>query len=283
MQVNARRKVRIGGFLVDNANIEGTEVYDVSVLDVVAKGSEWDNVDLERMIVDGVLEILWDTQGVGDIKRLAQDLLETEFSRERIEQMLATTPALEPWRVSEAIAESFFVTCRGCMFPWPTGRDLKNPSGSPSGADLVGFSDFDGSTKFAFGEVKSSSETAAPPNVMYGRTGLTSQLERLKDSDAHRDALVKYLGFRASGSIWEQQFKSAFGRYLRNPHDFALLGFLIRDVAPNAEDLRSRSQTLAANHPAELTIEVRAKYLPAGTLSILTDKVLELARDAGYA
>lgn len=266
----------------DKERAEGVEAYDATTDRVRAIGSTWDVETLDEMIVDGALEILWDTEGTADLLALAGDLLETEFARERIEEVFATSPSLEPWRVSEAIAETYFVTCRGCLFPWPNGRDLKNPSGSPAGADLVGFIDSNGDSRFAFGEVKSSTSAETPPGVLYGRSGLVAQLESLKDSNAKRDALVKYLGFRAPGTEWEQTFRSALARYVRSSHDFALFGFLVRDVAPSEADLQSRAQALANTHPEDLTIEIRAKYLPEGTLATLTEKVLELARDAGY-
>ena len=101
---------------------------------------------------------------------------------------------------------------------------------------------------------------------MHGRTGLKKQLEGLRDSDAIRDDLVKYLGHRAGSASWRARFRQATKRYLGNPSDVQLYGVLVRDVEPHQDDLRARVDDLAAECPEGTSIELFALYLPRGSL-----------------
>src|SRR5438105_42178 len=85
--------------------------------------------------------------------------------------------------------------------------------------------------RFAFGEVKTSSEAAYPPGACYGATGLKQQLEDLRDNSVIRDDLVRYLGHRAAtGPTWKNQFLDAAGSYFANKSDVRVFGVMIRDV-----------------------------------------------------
>ena len=111
-----------------------------------------------------------------------------------------------------------------CVFPWSTGRDLKNPNASPAGCDLTGFQPVDDEElpyRFAFGEVKTSEHNQSPPSVM---TSLGGQLRGLRDSRKVKDALCRYLGHHAVRADWEPMFKSAAKRYLRDCKFFCVTG-----------------------------------------------------------
>jgi len=74
--------------------------------------------------------------------------------------------AAETWRVGEAVAHAELEANRGCSFPWSARRDAKNRRASAAGAEMVGFVRRPGDpARFAFGEVKTSSEKNAPPAV----------------------------------------------------------------------------------------------------------------------
>lgn len=168
--------------------------------------------------------------------------------------------------MGEAIAEAYLTDHRSCSFPWPDGRDERKGGSSLPGADLAGFGiDWNGDC-FAFGEVKTSREERYPPGTMHGRTGLKKQLEDLRDSDAIRDDLVKYLGHRAGSAPWRARFQQATKRYLGNPSDVQLYGVLVRDVEPHQDDLRARVDDLGAECPEGTSIELFALYLPRGSL-----------------
>jgi len=179
----------------------GTEVYNVDVPPVTACGVSYSDQELETAMSGSVSQILWDDAGTADLQSILTSVVTTDFSDKSVKRILTSRPVPETWRVGEALAEAFLVEHRACEFPWPSGRDLKNPSASPAGTDLVGFQNTvvpDNAYRFAFGEVKTSEEEAWPPNAMYGRHGLKKQMEDLRDSRDVKDSLVKYLGHHAN-------------------------------------------------------------------------------------
>ena len=168
------------------------------------------------------------------------------------------------------MAEAFLEDHRDCIFPWPTGRDLRNPNASPAGTDLVGFQTSHAEEpRFAFGEVKTSAQEEWPPSVMDGRHGLKAQLEALRDSARTKHDLVIYLGHHAVGADWRGTYQAAAKRYLADEADVVLFGVMIRDVRPDDRDLRARAASLAARRPPKMLVELRAFYLPAGSIESL--------------
>jgi hypothetical protein len=144
------------------------------------------------MLAGDVRAIIHDDAGVAEVEALLTGVATTEFAVTAVQQILRTTRQVEPWRVGEAIAEVYLVEHRHCEFPWPGGRDLKNPVSSPAGTDLVGFQlPAEASVRFSFDEVKTSNHQNYPPSLVYGRHGLKQQLENLRDSTAVKDALVR--------------------------------------------------------------------------------------------
>lgn len=132
---------------------------------------------------------------------------------------------------------------------------------------------------FAFGEVKTSREERYPPGTMRGRTGLKKQLEDLRDRNAIRDDLVRYLGHRAGSASWLARFRRATKRYVGNPSDVQLYGVLVRDVEPHQDDLRARVDDLGAGCPEGTRIELLALYLPRESLEGIGEEMV--ARRAG--
>jgi hypothetical protein len=262
------------------AGVEGTEQYRVDADRLLAAGASFDENGLTSILRERVLEVLADTAGRAEVGTFLAELPETSFGQERLEAILKEPPTLEPWRICEALAEVFLVDARECNFPWPAGRDLKNPKSSPAGADLVGFTQDDAGDRFAFGEVKTSSAEDTPPSLMFGRSGLISQLEVLRDDETVKGHLVLYLAFRASHASWIDAFQASARRYLADPTDVALFGVLVRDVPPNELDLKSRAAALAKGQPTSASVELRAKYLPIGTIAGLTNRLADLQSDA---
>lgn len=262
----------------------GTETYNADASPVIARGASYTEADLDAALSGSVSHILWDDAGTADLYVILTSVVTTDFSDKSVRRVLANRPTPENWRVGEGLAEAFLVEHRVCEFPWPSGRDLKNPSASPTGTDLVGFQRTDAAEnahRFAFGEVKTSEEEAWPPSVVDGRHGLKKQLEALRDSTDVKDSLVKYLGHHAVGTAWLPRYRSAATRYLANPCDVSLFGMLVRDVEPKREDLSSRTGDLAAGCPAETSIELRAMYLPRNTINTLAQRAVR-ARKVGH-
>ena len=213
--------------------------------------------------MDGrVATVLFDDEGKADIEDILAGLAETEFEQAGLRRVLQDPDHVEDRRVGEAIAEVYLTDHRSCSFPWPDARDERKSRSSLPGADLVGFGIDDDGDCFAFGEVKTSSERRYPPGAMHGRTGLKRQLEDLRDSEAIRKDLVKYLGHRARSAPWRAQFERAASRYLGNTSDVRLYGCLVRDVEPHQDDLRVRVGDLGAECPEGTHIELLALYLP---------------------
>lgn len=194
----------------------------------------------------------------------------TQFESIRLRAALDRTTEPQDWQVGEAMAEAYLTDHRDCQFPWPSSRDLRNPSASLAGADLVGFQKHAASARFAFGEVKTSWEEKWPPQVVTSRHGLANQLEELRDSGEVKAHLaIIYLGLRAQGATWQPTWKAASTRYLKNPADVALFGVLVRDVEPREADLKSRVDRLSDGCPAETSLELFAFYLPRGSIKTL--------------
>lgn len=175
------------------------------------------------------------------------------------------------WQVSPRLAESFLTQCRDCQFPWPDSRDERKRGSSLPGADLVGFHREREVDRFAFGEVKTSAGSTYPPGTVYGRHGLTQQLEDLRDCREIRDRLVRYLALRSGQASWRNRFRSAATVYFRNTCEVRIFGLLVRDVPPHQDDLRARVNRLALNCPATMSIELVAIYLPPGRITVVAE------------
>ena len=263
----------------------GTEIYIADVKPVIARGAYYKDAELDTALVGPISHILWDDAGTADLATILANVVTTDFSVESVKRILASHTEPENWRVGEGLAEAFLVEHRTCEFPWPSSRDLKNPSASPAGTDLVGFQNTSAAVnahRFVFGEVKTSEQEAWPPSVMDGRHGLKKQLEDLRDSTNVKDSLVKYLGHHANGTDWLSRYRSATTRYLANPMDVSLYGILIRDVEPKREDLAFRAGVLANGCPAETSIELRAMYLPKKSICSLAQRVMNM-RQGGHS
>lgn len=237
--------------------------------------------DLDEALAGPVTQLVFDQQGQDEISELLGGLVDTDFEKENLENLLGDEREPEDWRVGEALAEYFLTENRSCHFPWPDGRDERKRGSSLPGADLVGFQRDGQIERFAFGEVKTSTENSHPPGAAYGRHGLKKQLEDLRDNRVIRDDLVKYLGHRASHSTWSERFQAAAVVYLRDPHEVRVFGLLVRDVEPHEDDLRARVTSLARSCPLSTVIELVSLYIPSGRISTLGSQVLSSRAQGG--
>jgi len=251
----------------------GTQVYDATAPPVVARGYELTTPDLDQALVGDVGDLLEDVGGREELEDLWTSLTNTKFAQQNVQRALQSSHPVEDWRVGEVLAEGWLMTHQSCSFPWPFGRDLRNPSASPAGADLVGFHHGAAAgVRFAFGEVKTSGEAKYPPLVVTSRTGLAKQIEGLRDLESKKDPLVRYLGFRCQGQPWEPDYRVAATKYFTDSTDLALFGVLVRDVAPDQRDLAARSGSLATACPAKTQIMLFALYLDRGCIPNLPQR-----------
>jgi len=251
----------------------GKKSYSAGTPPVKADGLSFSQAELDFALEQRLPALLRDDAGKTKIEEYLGGLAKTAFATDQLKAALNATHPVKDWQVGESLAEAYLIDHRDCEFPWPTGRDLRNPNASPAGADLVGFQKHGATRRFAFGEVKTSEEEKWPPQVVTGRHGLAKQLELLRDSDQTKHHLVIiYLGHRAPKSGWENNYRESVIRYFKDPSDVSLFGFLVRDVAPNPADLQSRAKTLAKGCPQAISIELNAVYLPPKSICSLAAK-----------
>jgi hypothetical protein len=187
------------------------------------------------------------------------------MATERVEQLLRAVPDPEGWEIGEALAECALQADSGreIHWPWNTVRDRRTPRASLPGTDLVGFCKFDTAVRLVFGEVKTSSETSAPPNVMYGGSGMAWQLEESTTRLDVQRTLLQWLYARCSDEPHRSMYHEAVGRFLASQgKDLLIIGVLIRDTAPNEADLQSRAKALGTKLRSPTSVELVAWYLP---------------------
>ena len=188
----------------------------------------------------------------------------TGMGQKALEEVLeAEIPEMRDWTAGEALAEAVLESDHNVIFPWNMERDKRNPYASLPGADIVGFQKDGDSFRLAVGEVKSSSETKSPPQVLYGKSGMTHQLEKLANDLETIYQLIEWLLFRVKKTKYENAFNKACERYLNsNKRDLVLFGILVRDQEPRESDLESRAFALAEilNVPTQCCLI--ALYLP---------------------
>jgi hypothetical protein len=90
--------------------------------------------------LDGALEqrlppLLRDDVGKKNVEEFLSGLANTAFETNRLAAALNLVTPVKDWQVGESLAEAYLVDHKDCEFPWPTGRDLRNPKASPAGAD----------------------------------------------------------------------------------------------------------------------------------------------------
>jgi len=255
--------------------------YDASISPVKAQGLFYDKEQANALLSGPVKEVLRDVVGMNQMQDLLDGVASTGFEQGLLSEVLTNNIAPTNDRIGEVLAEVFVTQSGLCTFPWPTGRDLKNPKASPAGCDLTGFQSVDDDDcpfRFVFGEVKTSGELRSPPSVM---NSLSDQLHSLKDNRQTKDALFRYLGHHARGADWESAYKSAAKRYLRsNTTDIAIYGVLVRDVTPKKTDISNCASKLAMSCPKHTTVELYALYLPVRTIGLLSDRFESIQPEA---
>ena len=207
---------------------------------------------------------LYDEEGKAEFETYLQDLADTGFARDSLEEILAAEISEKPsWAAGEAIAEVYLSRECEITWPWNMERDKRHPNASLPGADLVGFIVEGGATRLVLGEVKSSTHSGTPPSVMNGRSGLMHQIDNLANDLSLVSQLLIWLLPRCKGTDHETLFKAAVRIFLKSGNKaLALFGVLIRDTQPNELDLRTRGITMAGKLQCPTTCCLIAIYLP---------------------
>lgn len=170
------------------------------------------------------------------------------------------------WKIGESLAEAILEAdeSRQVVWPWNHTRDLRSPNASLPGADLVGFSRDQDGWMFLFGEVKTSSDSACPPNVMHGKKGMAWQLVDAATSIGAHRTLIYWLRLRCSTQETREHYADAMSRLLRSEGKaIHLVGMLLRDTNnPNPNDISGPAKKLASVVCAPGCGEVCAWYFP---------------------
>ncbi|MCX2681889.1 hypothetical protein OOZ15_18195 [Galbibacter sp. EGI 63066] len=196
------------------------------------------------------------------------------------DQLLADIQALENnevntqnFRVGEAYAEIVLEENFQCRFHWNELRDARNPKGNKTGADLVGFIEIDGQILFLFGEVKTSSENAHPPQVMTYQDGMENQLCDLCDHPEKRRILISYLQNKArlfeDGHQFKDDFSASIKSYYAENGRFQLVGVLVRDTDPVEEDVSESYHRIKDQILVPTGLKLLALYVPVKKLEWL--------------
>ena len=175
----------------------------------------------------------------------------------------ASAPDPEPWEIGESLAECLLEEEHDIKWPWNMERDKRTRKACLPGADLIGFIKTDDTTIFVLGEVKTSEDKASPPNIMYGRSGMIYQLDRLANNLQIHYSLIKWLWVRCKNTEFWPLYEEATRNYLNSEgKKVALFGILMRDTIPNQFDLKSRATALSAVVQKPTNVELYAWYLP---------------------
>jgi hypothetical protein len=211
-----------------------------------------------------VADRLHDSEGRTEFRSQLRGLALTDFGKASLEAVLeAEAPEERDWAVGEALAEAILTASHGVQWPWNMERDKRHPRASLPGADIVGFIPSGPGFRLALGEVKTSAESAFPPQVMYGRSGLVHQIDTLATNLEIIYQLLKWLLPRCKGTGFEAAFNGAVEEYFNSGNRAAtLFGVLIRETSANEMDLKERGASLGATLPAPASCILIAVYLP---------------------
>lgn len=220
---------------------------------------------LNAFLSGSVATRLGDSSASEEMRSHLRGLGLTGMGQTALEEVLAAeVPEERDWAAGEAFAEAVLEEHHDVVLPWNTERDKRNPFASLPGADIVGLQRDAGSYRLAFGEVKCSSESACPPQVMSGRSGgIGHQIDALATDLKIICQLLKWLLPRVRGTAHEAAFNQACTRYFNTGRrDVALFGVLVRDQAAREDDLRGRGRSLGGQLQAPTICRLIALYLP---------------------
>jgi len=219
--------------------------------------------EFKRFLEGPVRDRLRDTENVEAFEAEMLALASTGMAMETLRALLDSAPPREAWEVGEAIAECFIKEHYAVAWPWNPERDKRTPRASLPGADLIGLMEENGEAYLALGEVKTSSDSRCPPQVMYGRTGMAHQIDTLAGGLAIHFAILKYLNVRCRATGHWPLFQRAAENYLRSGGKaIRLFGSLVRDTRADERDLQSRAIALAPRLSSPTSLRLIALYLP---------------------
>ena len=240
-------------------------VYEDQDRQVLWCGVEMTDCDeFETFLTKNVASRLYDEEENTEFEMYLKGISNAGFMRENLDAVLAAyAEQIDGWVVGEAMAEAFLTHEHDIVWPWNMKRDKRNPKSSLAGADLVGFRVEGSKVQFAFGEVKSSSESRQPPQVMRGSDGMTNQIKNLSKDLSLISTLIRWLFSRCRTASHKELFNSALKSFDDSRGKaISLYGVLIRDTQPNEKDLKNSGRKLAEVIVPSTTCYLFAVYIP---------------------
>jgi len=229
-----------------------------------------ENAETTHLLQNEVKERLLDgSQRNKLINTLINLKIETGFEKSQqllvdIQSLVNAKVTAREFEIGEALAEVILEKNFCCRFYWNKLRDTRNPKGNMTGADLVGFIQYDNETLFLFGEVKTSSENKYPPQVLTQKdSGMIDQLKDLYKDHQKRRILIEYLQSRVNlDEDIKRDFNSAVRSYYSPDNNYQLFGVLVRDTDAKEEDLKTVYNTLKKTVLEPTGLRLLAVYMP---------------------
>ncbi|OEU70332.1 MAG: hypothetical protein BA863_05560 [Desulfovibrio sp. S3730MH75] len=223
-----------------------------------------DNDVFDSFMKEDVAARLNDEEGSSEFESHLRGLSLTEFGKDSLEAVLkAGTPEENDWAVGEALAETWLSQEHEVIWPWNMERDKRNANASLPGADLVGFVVNGTDTRLVMGEVKSSAQDQYPPNVLYGRSGMINQIDRLANDLGTIQTLLSWLLHRCKNTEFETYYNASAILYFDSGNKaVSLFGVLIRDTEANELDLKNRGKALGSSLNTPTSCHLIALHLP---------------------
>lgn len=172
-----------------------------------------------------------------------------EELRSEIQKDFSSTIEVKNWLIGEFLTECILEDNYDVKFHYNHFRDAKNPNANQTGTDIVGFCQINNETYFVFGEVKTSQDTSSPPSVIYGRTGMQSQLKDLLSNSKTKQCLLQWLANKIvplpKDNVFRQDYEKALVTYYKSKKKkFKLFGVLVRDTVPNELDIKAKAHEI---------------------------------------
>jgi len=212
------------------------------------KGVSFSDIEYKELLKNEVKDKLLDTpqrnEMISNLKALKSETGFEVSERLLLDIQYLQNPKVDvqDFRIGEAFAEVCLEKHFNCRFYWNELRDARNPKGNKTGVDLVGFIEIENEILFLFGEVKTSSETKSPPQVMTNPTGIENQLRDLYRDQNKRLNLISYIQNKISLSNnlnFKENFANAIRSYYQsNGSKYLLYGVLVRDTGVNEDDIK---------------------------------------------
>ena len=222
--------------------------------------------ELRNELLNRIKEKILDEEGTKELIQNFNSLAKTDFELKKLEEIFKSGIDIEDWRIGEALAECYLEENCNCYFYYQYSRDAKNSKANLAGADVVGFYKIGKNFVFVFGEVKTSTDKNVPPAVVYGRSGISKQIENIKMHEVIRQNLIRWLAFKVvylpDGNEFKKIFQNAISNYLKNTSMYNVVGILVRDTSTNESDLSGRYAALKTGLAADTHLELVGLYLP---------------------